>query len=107
MVSITSRVGKRGTIVIPAELRQRLGLNDETLVVIEEQGGGVLIRPAVALPIDVYSQHRIAEFMLNNASSPSEYDKAVAEVRARGIDPSTVPHEKPRRVIQDDASAHP
>jgi AbrB family looped-hinge helix DNA binding protein len=48
----TSKVGKRGTVVIPAQLRQRFDLHEGALVVIEAQEDGVLIRPAVVVPLD-------------------------------------------------------
>jgi AbrB family looped-hinge helix DNA binding protein len=47
-----SKVGKRGTVVIPAELRRRFGIEEGTLVIAEEREDGILIRPAVALPLE-------------------------------------------------------
>ena len=44
---ITTRMGKRGTLVIPAVLRQQIGLEDGTPVVAEARDGGVFIRPLV------------------------------------------------------------
>jgi hypothetical protein len=45
--------------------------------------------------IENYSPERLAEFLLNNAATPEEYAAAVQEVRKMGIDPTTIPHEKP------------
>ena len=50
-----SRVGKRGTVVIPAAPRRRYGIEEGTLVLAEPHDGGVLIRPAVVLPVEVYT----------------------------------------------------
>lgn len=47
----TVRVGKRGTLVLPARLRRRLGIDDDSLLVAEELAGGILLRPAVAVPV--------------------------------------------------------
>lgn len=55
-----SKVGKRGTVVIPAALRRRCGIGEGSLVIAEEREGGVLIRPAVALPADEYRQQFFA-----------------------------------------------
>lgn len=41
----TVRVGKRGVLVIPADLRERVGIEHGTLLAIVEQDGGLLIRP--------------------------------------------------------------
>ncbi|MGH2374595.1 MAG: AbrB/MazE/SpoVT family DNA-binding domain-containing protein, partial [bacterium] len=46
----TIRIGKRGTVVIPADLRRRYGIGEGSLVVAEAQPDGILIRPAVAVP---------------------------------------------------------
>jgi AbrB family looped-hinge helix DNA binding protein len=93
-----SKVGKRGTIVLPAKLRRRFGIEEGSLVVAEEREDGVLIRPAVALPIEVYSPERRAEFLLSNAVDAKDYARAVEEVRKMGLDPAKIPHRKPSGV---------
>jgi AbrB family looped-hinge helix DNA binding protein len=93
----TSKVGKRGTIVVPARLRRKFGIEEGRLVVAEERPEGILIRPAVALPVEVYTLERKAEFLLSNAVDAEDYEAAVAEVRRLGIDPSRIPHHKPRK----------
>ena len=93
----TSKVGKRGTIVVPARLRRKFGIEEGRLVVAEERPEGILIRPAVALPVEVYTLERNAEFLLSNGVDVEDYEAAVAEVRRLGIDPSRVPHHKPRK----------
>lgn len=97
MAHLTSRMGKRGTIVVPAELRERYGLDEGTLVIAEERDDGILLRPAVAVPIEVYSPERRAEFLLTNAVDGRDYRKALEEVRAMGLDPDDVPHRQPGR----------
>ena len=91
----TSRVGKRGTVVIPASLRRRFGITEGALVIAEETAEGILIRPAVALPIELYSPQRRAEFLLSNAVDGADYARAVEVVREMGLDPAAVPHHKP------------
>ncbi len=91
----TSRVGKRGSIVIPAPLRRRFGLEEGSLVIAEEREDGILIRPAVALAIETYSPQRRAEFLLSNAVDAKDYGRAVQEVREMGLDPTEIPHAKP------------
>ena len=91
----TSKVGKRGTVVIPARLRKRFGIQEGTLVIAEERGDGILIRPAVALPVEVYSPERVAEFLLANAVDAQDYEDARAEVREMGLDPDSISHARP------------
>ena len=90
------KVGKRGTVVIPAKLRRRYGIEEGSLVITEAHDDGVLIRPAVALPVEHYTDERKAEFLLSNAVDEQDYAWAVQEVRKLGIDPETVLHERPR-----------
>jgi AbrB family looped-hinge helix DNA binding protein len=91
----TSKVGKRGAIVVPARLRRKFGIEEGGLVVAEERSDGILIRPAVAIPVELYSPERKAEFLLSNAVDTDDYQAAVQEVRKMGINPSKVPHHKP------------
>jgi AbrB family looped-hinge helix DNA binding protein len=56
-----SKVGKRGSVVVPARLRRKFGIEEGTLVIAEEREDGILLRPAVGLPLEVYcrAQSRI------------------------------------------------
>jgi AbrB family looped-hinge helix DNA binding protein len=91
----TSRVGKRGAVVIPSALRRRFGIEEGSLVLAEERPDGILIRPAVALPLESYTPERRAEFLLSNAVDAGDYAAAVREVRALGLDPDKIPHHRP------------
>ena len=91
----TSKVGKRGAVVIPASMRRRFGIVEGSLVIAEETEDGVLIRPAVALPVEVYSKSRKAELLLNNALPGKDYERACEAVRKMGLDPDAIAHEKP------------
>lgn len=93
----TSKVGKRGAIVVPSRLRRKFGIEEGGLVVAEERPEGILIRPAVAVPVEVYTPERKAEFLLSNATNKKDYKSALAEVRKLGVDPADIPHDKPRK----------
>ena len=90
-----SKVGKRGAVVIPARLRKRFGIREGSIVVAEEREDGILIRPAALMAIETYTPERLAEFHLNNAVDAADYEWAVGEVRSMGLDPESIPHEKP------------
>ena len=91
----SSKVGKRGTFVIPAKLRRRVGIEEGSEVLVEETPEGILIRPAVTVPIEMYSDERKAEFLLSNAVDTEDYRQAQEEVRRMGLDPSRIEHEPP------------
>ena len=73
----TMKVGKRGTVVIPSNLRRRYGLLEGTLLVAEARADGVLLRPATVLPVEVYTPERRAEFLLSNAVDEKDYAATV------------------------------
>jgi len=81
--------------VIPAALRRRFGIEEGSYVVAEPCEGGVLIRPALVLPIEVYTLEHKAQFLLSNTIDAADFAEAVAEVRAMGLDPETIPRYKP------------
>jgi AbrB family looped-hinge helix DNA binding protein len=91
----SARVGKRGAIVVPANLRKRFGIEEGSIVIAEETADGILIRPAMVVPVERYSPERKAEFLLSNAIDAADYRKARKEVRKLGLDPDSIPHRRP------------
>jgi len=91
----SAKVGKRGAIIVPARLRKRFGIEEGTMVVAEEKDDGILIRPAVLVPVERYSPERKAEFLLSTATTNADYRKARRLVQKLGIDPDSVPHRRP------------
>jgi AbrB family looped-hinge helix DNA binding protein len=86
---------KDGSITIPDDLRERYGIEEGSLLLIEAGAEGIMLRPAGWPEPEVYAPERIAEFLLNNAVNAEDYQAAVEEVKALGIDPATIPHDRP------------
>jgi len=95
MPDTTIRVGARGTIVIPANIRRSYRFEEGSLIIAVTRPDGVLLRPMVALPVEIYSDERKAEFLLNNAITPKDYASAVKKVSKMGLLPEKIPHKKP------------
>ncbi len=93
-VDIT-KIGKRGTVVIPAALRKKYGFEEGSQLIVEALPDGVFLRPVVTLPVEIYTPERKAEFLLNSTITTEEYSLAVKKVRNMGLDPETIPHKKP------------
>ncbi len=55
-------VSGRGLIALPAAMRQAVGIRPQDSLIAETTSEGILLRPAVTLPVEIYSQERIAEF---------------------------------------------
>ena len=52
----------RGVITIPAGLRRAFDLKAGEELIAEGTPEGILLRPSVSVPIEIYSEERIAEF---------------------------------------------
>jgi antitoxin PrlF len=52
----------RGVVTLPAKLREAMGLRADDLLIAEVTPEGILLRPAVTLPIETYSDRRVREF---------------------------------------------
>lgn len=87
----TLTVSRRGVVTLPAKLRAAMGIGPEDQLVAETTPEGILLRPAVTLPIEVYSEARIAEFDVAEAEAA-----AVLARRRRKPEPRATPRAKPR-----------
>jgi hypothetical protein len=76
-------------------LRRKFGLEDGSEVIAEASPRGILIRPAVTLPVEVYSPERRAEFLLTNAVDEEDYLLVRETVKEMGLDPDRLPHDRP------------
>lgn len=58
IVTVTSR----GVVTLPAKLRQAMGLSADDQLIAETVPEGLLLRPAVTLPVEIYTPEREREF---------------------------------------------
>jgi len=58
----TLTVTSRGVVTLPARLRQALGIRADDQLIAETTPEGLLLRPAITLPVEIYSEKRIREF---------------------------------------------
>ena len=72
-------INERGVITIPAALRQAYGLKANDELIIEDTEAGILLRPAISVPVEVYTEARIAEF----ASDEDEIGRYLPKKRQR------------------------
>ena len=57
------KIGKRGVITLPSKLRKKYGLEESDDILVEETAEGLLLRPMVSMPIEIYTEERIAEVL--------------------------------------------
>jgi AbrB family looped-hinge helix DNA binding protein len=58
----TVTINSRGVVTLPAKLRRALGLRADDQLIAETTPEGLLLRPAVTLPVEVYTAEREREF---------------------------------------------
>lgn len=75
-MKFTLTVTDRGTITLPAKLRKEMGIRRDSLLIAESTDDGILLRPAVALPVEVYSVDRLQEFAAAEHELDSWYDSS-------------------------------
>ena len=93
----TVPIGEKGDITIPLELRRAIGIAECSLVVMEQVGDGILLRP-LQEGMEFYTPERKAEFLLSNAIDSDDYAAAALMVREMGLDPEQIQHRRPAGV---------
>ena len=59
--AVRARIGQRGTLVIPAALRRRLGFSEGTPVIAEERDGGLFVRSAAVTELSDAEREELLE----------------------------------------------
>lgn len=68
-------VSSRGVVTLPARLRRELGLKPDDQLIAETTPEGLLLRPAVTLPVELYDAARIREFDESEADLAEMLDR--------------------------------
>lgn len=58
----TLTINSRGVVTLPAKLRHAMGLKADDQLIAETTPQGLLLRPAVTLPLELYTPERVQEF---------------------------------------------
>jgi antitoxin PrlF len=74
-MNATIQISARGAMTLPKPLRKALGVDKGGVVMASAENGAIVLHPAVAFPIELYSDGRVAEF--------DEADAALAKHMAR------------------------
>lgn len=79
----TVTINSRGVVTLPAKLRQALGLKADDHLIAETTPEGLLLRPAVTLPLELYSPEREREFDTAEAELAAVLAEGAAPARRR------------------------
>ncbi|TVR06587.1 MAG: AbrB/MazE/SpoVT family DNA-binding domain-containing protein [Spirochaetaceae bacterium] len=75
-MKFTLAITDRGTITLPSRLRKEMGIGADSLLIAETTNEGILLRPAVVLPVEVYSADQLNEFAASEKELDSWYDSS-------------------------------
>ena len=65
------KLGKKGQISIPKKIIDQLGIEGESLLLVETtEDGALILRPAGVYPIEIYSDERLEEFAAADEMNP-------------------------------------
>jgi len=70
-------VSSRGQITLPAGLRKRMGINSGDVIILEEHGNQIVLKPGIVLEIDHYSDEQIAQWDIEDKLSEDEREQIV------------------------------
>ncbi len=79
----TAIVSSRGQITLPARLRKRLGIRGGDPVVLEEKAGEIVLKPALLVQVDYYSDDQVEEWDRADRLSDRERRQLVEAVTNR------------------------
>jgi antitoxin PrlF len=78
----TLTVSSRGQITLPANLRKRLGIRPGGVLSAEEKGGELVLRPAVVLEMETYTDADIRRWDKEDRLSPGERNRILKRLGA-------------------------
>jgi antitoxin PrlF len=65
-------VSAREQITLPAALRKRFGIHRGDVVIVQDRGGEIVLKPAAVLEIDTYTDEQIAQWDEQDRLAPEE-----------------------------------
>lgn len=72
-------IGERGQMTIPKKLREKLGIKPKSPVVIELKENGILIKPAVAVPLREFSDEFVKQLVKEDMLKKGEKEEILSK----------------------------
>ena len=76
-MSETLIVSSRGQITLPAALRKRLGIKSGDVMILEDRGNEVVLKPGVVLEVQYYSDEQIKQWDSDDKLSDQERNQII------------------------------
>lgn len=72
MTEEIAQMSGRGTVTLPARIRKELGLREGDVLRVRLVDGSIQLTPTAVVPIELYTEERIAEFLAAAEMTPEE-----------------------------------
>ena len=82
-MSETLIVSSRGQITLPAATRKRLGIEGGDVVILEDRGNEIVLKPGVVLEVEIYSDEQVTEWDAADRLDDGERERIVGAVTRR------------------------
>lgn len=79
-MTTTLVVSNRGQVTLPAAIRKRLGIKGGDVVILEDRGGEIVLKPGVVIELDIYDDEQIAQWDADDRLEDDERKRIVAAV---------------------------
>ncbi len=76
-------VSGRGQITLPAALRKRLGIRPGDVVILQDRAGEIVLKPAVVMEVEVYSDEQIAQWDEEDQLEPEERERLLQRLSSK------------------------
>ncbi len=73
-------VSAKGQITLPATMRRALGLDGNAMVTAEQQGGRIVLVPAMVVETEVYSDAEVRTWVQDDSFAPGEREALAREL---------------------------
>ena len=82
-MTMTLVVSNRGQVTLPAAMRKRFGIKGGDVVILEDRGSEIVLKPGVVLELDVYDDEQIAQWDADDWLEDDERKRIVDAVATR------------------------
>jgi len=76
-------VSSRGQLTLPANLRKRFGIKDGGAIILEERGNELVLKPAVVLEVEMYTDAQVAAWDEVDRLDDAERERVVQRLAVR------------------------
>ena len=75
-------VSSRGQITLPATLRKRLGIKGGDVMILEDRGDEVVLKPGMVVELQLYGDEQVTRWDAEDALSDEERTRILARLPA-------------------------